>query len=169
MKLKLELSTWFAEIVDRQHALTLLRKIKRKTKESVQIFAERLLTRSEDAFDRDGAGALEATAEQHLVVCFIDGLSDYHLKAKILWENLAIFRGAVLRATNEQNITQRIQLRLGKPIQEKEEEEEKKMYSQGIGGNELLKKNQWKWDTCALFDRCFGCGGPHKARDCRKN
>ena len=83
-ELKLELSTRFAEIVDRQHALTLLRNIKQKPKKSVQIFAERLLTLSADAFDRDGTVALGATAEQKLVAYFIDGLSDYYLKAKIL-------------------------------------------------------------------------------------
>ena len=86
----------------------------------MQIFAERLLTLSEDSFGRDGAGALEATAEQQLVAYFNDGLSDYYLKAKILRENPATFMGAVLCATNEQNIRQQIQLRLGKPIQEKE-------------------------------------------------
>ena len=45
-ELKFELSNRFAEIVDRQHALTQLRRIKQKPKESVQIFAERLLTLS---------------------------------------------------------------------------------------------------------------------------
>ena len=52
-EMKQELTVRFAEIVDPQHALTLLRKIKQRPKESVQLFAERLLTLSEDAFDRD--------------------------------------------------------------------------------------------------------------------
>ena len=118
--MKQELSVRFAEIVDPQYALTLLRKIKQRPKESVQVFAERLLTPSEDAFDRDGAGALGQGAEQQLVAYFTDGLSDYHLKAKILRENPATFRAAVTCATNEQNVQDRIQLRLGKPVREKE-------------------------------------------------
>ena len=119
-EMKQESTVRFAEIVDPQHALTLLRKIKQRPKESVQVFAERLLTPSEDAFDRDGAGALGQGAEQQLVAYFIDGLSDYHLKAKILRENPATFRAAVTCATNEQNVQDRIQLRLGKPVREKE-------------------------------------------------
>ena len=82
------------------------------------MFAERLLTLSEDAFDRDGAGALGQGAEQQLVAYFIDGLWDYHLKAKILRENPATFRAAVTCAANEQNIQDRIHLRLGKPARE---------------------------------------------------
>ena len=106
--MKLDLTNRFAEIVDRQHALTQLRRIKQKPKESVQIFAERQLALSEDAFGRDGAGPLGAAAKQQLVAYFIDGLSEYYLKAKILRENPATFRGAVLCATNEQNVRQRI-------------------------------------------------------------
>ena len=105
--MKQELTVRFAEIVDPQHALTLLPKIKQRLKESVQLFAERLLTLSEDAFDRGGAGALGTGNEQQLVAYFIDGLSDYHLKAKILRENPATFRAAVTCATNEQNGTER--------------------------------------------------------------
>ena len=120
-EMKQELSVRFAEIVDPQYALTLLRKIKQRPKQSVQLFAERLLTLSEDAFDRDGAGTLGMGAEQQLVAYFIDGLSDYHLKAKILLENAATFRSAVMCATNEQNVQDGIQLRLGKPFREKRE------------------------------------------------
>ena len=57
-EMKQELTVWFSEIVDQQHALTLLRRIKQKPRESIQLFAERLLTLSEDGFGGDGAGAL---------------------------------------------------------------------------------------------------------------
>ena len=56
-----------SETVDQQHALTLLRKIKQRPRELVLLFMERLLTLSEDAFDRDGAGALGMGAQQRLV------------------------------------------------------------------------------------------------------
>ena len=58
--------------------------------------AEHLLMLLEDAFDRDGTGALGAAVEQQLVAHFIDRLPDYHLKAKILRENPATFRGAMM-------------------------------------------------------------------------
>jgi len=93
--MKQELTVRFSEIVDQKHALTLLHKIKQKPRESIQLFAERLLPLSEDAFVRDGAGALGMGAEQQLVAYFIDGLLDYHLKAKILRENPATFRATV--------------------------------------------------------------------------
>ena len=80
--MKQELTVQFSEIVDQQHVLTLLCKIKQKPRESIQLFAEHLLTLSEDTFDRDGAGVLGQGAEQQLVAYFIDGLWDYHLKRR---------------------------------------------------------------------------------------
>ena len=113
-EMKQELSIWFSEIVDQQHAQTLLQKIKQKPREPIQLFAERLLTLSEDVFERDGVGALGPGTKQQLVAYFIDWLLDYHLKVKILRENPATFRTAVTCAANEQNIQDRIQLRLEK-------------------------------------------------------
>ena len=141
-EMKQELTVRFSEIVDQQHALTLLRKIKQKPREPIQLFAERLFTLSEDAFERDGVGVLGPGAEQQLVAYFIDGLLDYHLKAKILRENPATFRAAVTCAANEQNFQDRIQLRLGKPVKEKERVD----IFQGNRGEPV----RWRWGTCAL-------------------
>ena len=91
-EMKQKMTVRFSEIVDQQHALTLLRKIEQRPRESIHLSAERLLTLSEDVFDRDGAGVLGQGAEQQLVAYFIDGLWDYHLKAKILRQNPATFR-----------------------------------------------------------------------------
>ena len=145
-EMKQELTVRFSEIVEQQHALTLLRKIKQKPRESIQLFAVRLLTLSEDAFDRDGAGVLGQGAEQQLVAYFIDGLWDYHLKAKILREKPATFRAAVTCAANEQNVQDRIKLRLGKAAREKEKVDVFK----GYRGNQLDGKSPWRWGTCAL-------------------
>ena len=161
--MKQELTVRFAEIVDPQHALTLLRKIKQRPKESVQLFAERLLTLSEDAFDRDGAGTLGMGAEQQLVAYFIDGLSDYHLKAKILLENAATFRAAVTCAADEQNVQDRIQLRPGKPVREKE----RVNGFQGYMGEPARQEEPMEVGYMRPL-RCFKCGGTHNARDCRE-
>ena len=100
-------------------------------------------------------------AEQQLVAYFIDGLLDYHLKAKILRENPATFKATVTCAANEQNIQDRIQLRLGKPVRERERVD----VFQGYRGNQLDGKSPWRWGICALS---VNCGGPHKARECRE-
>ena len=162
-EMRQELTVRFSEIVDQQHVLTLLRKIKQKPRESIQLFAERLLTLLEDAFDRDDAGALEQGAEQQLVAYFIDGLWDYHLNAKILRENPATFRAAVACAANEQNVQDRIQLRLGKPAREKERID----VLQGYRGEPVRREEPMEVGHMRPL-RCFKCGGPHKAKDCRE-
>ena len=161
--MKQELTVRFSEIVDQQHVLTLLRKIKQKRRESIQLFAERLLTLSEDTFDRDGAGVLGQGAEQQLVAYFIDGLWDYHLKAKILRENPAKFRAAVTCAANEQNVQDRIQLRLGKPAREKERVD----IFQGYREEPVRREEPMEVGHIRPL-HCFKCGGPHKAKDCRE-
>ena len=162
-EMKQELTVRFSEIVDQQHALTLLRKIKQKPREPIHLFAERLFTLSEDAFERDGVGVLGPGAEQQLVAYFIDGLLDYHLKAKILRENPATFRAAVTCAANEQNVQDRIQLRLGKPVREKERVD----IFQGNRGEPVRREEPMEVGHMRPL-RCFKCGGPHRARDCRE-
>ena len=49
-QLKTELTARFAEITDPQHAFMLLRSVKQRQGENVQLFAERLLTLAEEAF-----------------------------------------------------------------------------------------------------------------------
>ena len=50
-RLKAELQSCFGEVVDSQHALLLLRKVRQKPNESIQVFAERLLALGENAFE----------------------------------------------------------------------------------------------------------------------
>ena len=102
-------------------------------------------------------------AEQQLVAYFIDGLLDYHLKAKILRENPATFRAAVTCAANEQNVQDRIQLRLGKPVREKERVD----IFQGNRGEPVRREEPMEVGHMRPL-RCFKCGGPHRARDCRE-
>jgi len=53
---KKKLTTKFSEISDPQHALLLLRKVKQKPDENVQLYAERLLTLAEDVYRDIPAG-----------------------------------------------------------------------------------------------------------------
>ena len=85
---------------------------------------------------------------------FIDGLSDYHLKAKILRENPATFRAAVTCATNEQNVQDRIQLILGKPVREKE----RVNGFQGYRGEPVRQEEPMEVGHMRPL-RCFKCGG----------
>ena len=49
--LQSQLSDKFGDISDRQHALALLRRTKQKMGESAQVYAQRLRTIAEEAFD----------------------------------------------------------------------------------------------------------------------
>ena len=63
VNLKAELASRFAEITDNQHDFMLLRKLKQAREESVQMFAERMLTLTEEAY-RDEPGGVEAIERQ---------------------------------------------------------------------------------------------------------
>ena len=106
-RVKAELRSCFGEVVDSQHALLLLRKVRQKPNESIQVFAERLLALGEDAFEGIG----DAFVERQMVGFFIDGLYKDQMKLKIMRENPLRFDDAVMIATREQNLTKRFQLR----------------------------------------------------------
>ena len=111
VNLKAELASRFAEITDSQHAFMLLRKLKQAREESVQMFAERMLTLAEEAY-RDQPGGVEAN-ERQLVVFFIDGLLHDYLKMKVMRDNPVSLQEAVNSAMAEQNLRKRFDLRLG--------------------------------------------------------
>ena len=66
-------------------------------------------------------------------------------------------------AANEQNVQDRIQLRLGKPVREKERTD----VFQGHRAEPVRREEPMEVGHMHPF-RCFKCGGPHKARDCRE-
>ena len=72
--IKTELTSRFAEVTDHQYALSLLRKVKQRQGESIQVYAERLLALAEDAFND------VAAADEQLVGFFVDGLSQDYMK-----------------------------------------------------------------------------------------
>ena len=78
-QVKIELASKFSDVVDYQHAFLLLRNVKQKTHESVQIYAERLLSLGYDAF----LGQDKAVADRQLVEFLIDGLKIEFLIKKV--------------------------------------------------------------------------------------
>ena len=106
-RVKAELRSCFGEEVDLQHALLLLRKVRQKPNEPIQVFAERLQTLGEEAYERIG----DEFVERQIVEFFIDGLYKDQMKLKIMRENPLRLDDAVMIATREQNLTKRFQLR----------------------------------------------------------
>jgi hypothetical protein len=63
-EMKVELSSRFAEVTDSVHALMLLRKVKQRSDEYVQMYAERLLSLAEETYDGVQDGGTAAIARQ---------------------------------------------------------------------------------------------------------
>lgn len=141
---KRELANRFSEVVDEQHAFMLLRKVHQKQGESVQVYAEKLITLSEEAFPNQQGPEIQ----RQLIDIFVDGLSEDHLKMKILRENPNNLNAAITAATNEQNIRKRFSLRTRHPVYSEEERMEVDHYRPA--------------------PRCFKCHkGGHRAKDCK--
>lgn len=109
VQIKAELKLRFGEVVDAQHARLLLRRVRQKPFETVQVYAERMLNLGEDAFE----GLDQRAVQAELIGYFVDGLRENPLKLKIMRENPADFQAAVAVATREQNLYKRFQLRTG--------------------------------------------------------
>lgn len=109
-QVKAELTSRFAEVTDHQYALSLLRKVRQKRDESIQVYAERLLALAEDAFDDVDA------ANEQLIGFFIDGLQHDYMKMKIMRANPDTLQAAINVANTEQNLRRRFELRSGHPI-----------------------------------------------------
>ena len=111
-QVKAELSSRFSEVTDEQHALMLLRRVKQGPQEPVQVYAEKLLSIAEDAFQNQMGHA--GQIEQQLINFFIDGLNTDGLKLKIMRENPATLQAAIALAMTEQNLYKRFDLRTGR-------------------------------------------------------
>ena len=97
------------------HAFTLLRNVRQKVRENVQIYAERLLTLGKDSFPPDTD---RQTAERQLICFFVNGLLQNSLKMKLMRDNPNTFQAAVNSALQEQNLRRRFNLRTnqGEPL-----------------------------------------------------
>ena len=105
-QLKEQLSVRFSDVTDRKMALSLLRPVKEKTGESIQVFAERILSLAEMAYLNQGGDAVK----RQLIDIFVDGITNDSLKMKILRDQLHTLQGAIAIATNEQNLRVRVQI-----------------------------------------------------------
>ena len=91
-RLKQELTARFCDVTDQMHAFTLLRNVRQKVGENVQIYAERLLTLGKDSFPPDTD---RQTVERQLIGFFVDGLLQDSLKMKLMRDNPNTFQAAV--------------------------------------------------------------------------
>lgn len=105
-QLKEQLAVRFSDVTDSQMALSLLRAVKQKPGENIQLFAERILSLAEEAYHNQGGQAVE----RQLIDIFVDGLTNDQLKLKILRDQPGTLQGAIGIATNEQNLRARVQL-----------------------------------------------------------
>ncbi|MCF1458970.1 MAG: retrotransposon gag domain-containing protein [Shewanella sp.] len=120
--LKTELQTRFSEVVDRSYALSLLRQVKQKRDESVQIYAERLISLAEDAYQEAANTTELGQIERQLVGYFTDGLYYDFLKMKVMRDNPERLQTAVGIAMQEQNVRKRFNLRTGRDFEGRREE-----------------------------------------------
>ena len=80
--------------------------MKQKTGETIQVFAEHILSLAEMAYLNQGGDAVE----RQLMDIFVDGITNDLLKMKILRDKQHTLQGAIAIATNEQNLRVRVQI-----------------------------------------------------------
>ena len=108
-QVRAELTARFAEVTDSRYALMLLRKVRQRPGENVQVYAERLMALDQEAF----AGQAGDAEDRQLVGFFIDGLTFDYMKMKVMRENPATLQAAIAVATHEQNLRKCFDLRSG--------------------------------------------------------
>lgn len=105
-QLKQQLAVRFSDVTDSQTALSMLRSVRQKPGENIQVYAERILSLAEIAYDNQGGDAIE----RQLIDILVDGLTNDQLKIKILRDEPDTLQGAVAIATNEQNLRMRVSM-----------------------------------------------------------
>ena len=149
--LKRELTSRFSDVSDAQYAFSMLRSIRQKPDENVQLFAERILALYPEAYPN--AGAHEETKDLiqgQLTNFFIDGLRDTGLKVKLMRESPKTLTAAVNTAMTEQNLRKRFSLRSS--------------YAPEDVGPEPMEI-----DRVRTPKRCYICRKPgHFAKDCKR-
>ncbi|MCG7883674.1 MAG: zinc finger domain-containing protein, partial [Candidatus Thiodiazotropha endolucinida] len=112
--------------------------------ETVQVYAERLITLAGDAFGNQQGPA----TQRQLIDIFVDGLLEDSLKLKVLRGNPADLEAAITTATDEQNLRRRFNLR--------------------TRHHEIPDEERMEVDHYRPVQRCFKCHrAGHKSKDCR--
>ena len=97
-ELKTVLANKFSDVTDSRYALSLLRSIRQKPGENIQLYAERILSLAEEAFIGQGGDVVE----RQLIDTFVDGLvGNDALKMKILRDNPDTLQVAITNATKK--------------------------------------------------------------------
>ena len=150
---KAELSARFAEITDPIQAFSMLRKVRQKHDENVQLYGERMLSLARDAFE--GQDATQVAVQRQLIGFFVDGLYHDYLRIKVMRENPTTFEDAVRSALNEQNLRKRFQMRSGREFGRPQHDQSRQEIPMEV-------------DHLRPSKRCFKCNRKgHVAARCR--
>ena len=154
-ELKVELASRFSDVTDRSFALSLLRQIKQKQGESLNLYAERLMSISYEAFENEQAPGVQA----QLIDIFVSGLNNDQLKLTILRRNPDTLVNAVGIATTEANLRNRISVSGGKSASKGSYWDQSKGVSSSHEPMEVDHSRGYA---------CFKCGKKgHRAKQCR--
>lgn len=164
-QMRAQLAVRFSDVTDAQMALSLLRQVKQKIGETIQNYAERILSLAEEAYNNQGGDAVE----RQLIDIFVDGLINDQLKMKILRDQPNTLQGAVGTATNEQNLRARVQLSHNYATTK-----ETPMEVDHSRGQKFRYQNRFNRVNSTVNTqpnrpiRCWNCGqAGHISRDCR--
>lgn len=104
--LRRELAKRFSDVTDPQFALSVLRNIRQNQGENIQVFAERILSLAEEAFQGVNGDAVE----RQLIDTFVDGLTSDQSKLRILRSRPKTLQEAIDTVTTEENLLARVAL-----------------------------------------------------------
>ena len=156
-----ELRARSGEIIDTQHAMQILRSLKQRSGETVQVYAERLLRLAEQAWPE--ADLTQALLECQMIDSFTDGLNDNAVARKVLREEPETFAADVKIAVQEQNLTRKFELRnRGIP----KYKQPPIFREKGQRKDEARHEEPMEIDN--FYGRCYKCGKRgHRAAGCR--
>jgi len=101
---KQNLQDRFGEPYDAELAFSKLRSIKQRTNETIQIFAERLMSLATEAYEGNMNEANLPLIESQITNIFIEGLNDRNIKMTCLRRNITNLNEAVRIALGEQKL-----------------------------------------------------------------
>ena len=177
------LAARFGEIVDEQHALSLLARTKQTKDEPVLVYAERLQAIACEAFPV-AAERNHPAVQRQLVGYLVDGLMQDDLKKRILRDGSATLEAAVGVAAAEENLQKKFALRLnsdrGQRTARERQGPEREMFRGFEPGARVPERERLRgFEPRARVEEpmevdhyrpqlCFKCGKRgHRARDCR--
>ena len=162
-QIKQLLAIRFSDVTDAQMALSLLRQVRQKQGETIQNSAEHILSLAEDAYDNQGDNAVE----RQLIDIFVDGLQNDQLKMKILRDQPNTLQGALVVASNEMNLRNRVHLSQSTSSKEQPMEVDHCRGQKFRYRNRSHKVNSTESHRPPI--RCWNCGQHGQiSRDCKQ-